>query len=189
MADEKRALFDALGRADASSIRLLVRKISTDINRMAKRANLSPEDSEELINDVLVIIISGIRKGNFQYLDFHPAAYALGVARKLIANRARKNKTGTVELDQNMAVYSDFSPETYLKNKERQLLVGTLLNQVSDVCRSLLQMKFFEQLRDNEIIEKGLTPYNTVGSLKSKRSQCLKNLAEIAKQKGIESMI
>lgn len=189
MVDEKRALYDALGRADAFSIRLLVRKISTDINRMTTRAGLTPEDAEELINDAVVVIISGIRKGKFQFMDFHPAAYALGVARKLIANRVRKNRPGMEELDQNLAVYSDFSPETYLKNKEKQVLVGNLLDKIGDVCRQLLHLKFYEHLRDSEIIEKGLTPYNTVGSLKSKRSQCLKKLAEIAKREGIESMI
>ena len=91
-------------------------------------------------------------------MDFHPAAYALGVARKLIANRLRKNRPGMEELDQNLAVYSDFSPETYLKNKEKQVLVGNLLDKIGDVCRQLLHLKFYEHLRDSEIIEKGLTP-------------------------------
>jgi RNA polymerase sigma factor (sigma-70 family) len=189
MVDEKRTLYDALGKADVSSIHLLVEKISTDINSMAKRAGLSPEDIEELVNDVVVVTIFGIRKGKFQFMDLHPASYALGVARKLIANRVKKNKLRTEELHQNLAVYSDFSPDAYLKKKERQLLVGALLDKIGDVCRQLLRLKYYEHLRDKEIIEKGLTSYNTVGALKSKRSQCLKKLAEIAKQEGAENMI
>lgn len=187
--DEKRALYDALGRADKASILFLVKKTSTDINRMARKAGLFPEDIEELINDVVVIIISGIRKGKFQFMDFHPAAYALGVARKLIANRIRKKRPGMEELDQNMTVFSDLNPEVYLRDKERQALVGALLNRIGEVCRTLLQLKYFEHLRDSEIIEKGLTSFNTVGSLKSKRSQCLKKLAELAKNEGFANMI
>lgn len=183
--DSKEALFNALGRAEAPAIRLLVKKVSTDIKTAARRARLTPEDIEELINDVAVITISSIRKGKFQYINFHPAAYALGVARKLIANHLRKNKIKTEELDHNMQVYSDFNPETYLKDKERQSLVGELLKRVGEPCHRLLQMKFFENLRDNEIIEQKLSPYSSVGSLKSKRSQCMKKLADIAKQAGV----
>lgn len=181
---DNQAFFEALGRAEAPAIRQLAAKVAFGVQQAAARAGLSPQDAEETLNDAVVITISNIRDGKFQYMDFSPATYAAGVARKLIANRIRAKKPVAMEPD-NLPLLSDLNPETYLNDKERQTLVGQLLQRLEDTCRQLIQLKYFNTLRDEEIIDRQLTQFTSVNSLKSKRSQCLKRLAGLALEAGI----
>ncbi len=187
-ANSKEELFNRLARAEVPAIRILSDKITPDIRQEATRAGLTPEDAEELVSDALFITLKSIRNGQFQFQDYHPAAYARGVARKLIANRLRTRKPRPEELE-NVAAPSDLDPETYLKNKERQNIVRQLLARLGENCRQLLELKYFERLSDQTIIDQNLTSYTSTGSLKSKRSQCLKKLAELARAAGITEML
>ncbi len=182
--DAKRAFFERLKTADVPTIRALAVKVAPDVKRRVREAGLDAEDAEEVLNDAILATLQAIRKGTFQFMGFHPAAYTFGVAKKLIANSVRAKKPQTESLD-NVAATSDFNPEVYLKNKERVSIVQTLLDRLGEDCRKVLLLKYFEHKRDQEVVSKKLTPYTTVGSLKSKRGQCLKKLAETVKQAGI----
>ncbi|MEZ4961853.1 MAG: sigma-70 family RNA polymerase sigma factor [Saprospiraceae bacterium] len=184
---DNQPFFDALGRAEPAAIRLLSQKISYGVNRAASNAGLPPEDAEELVNDAIVITITNIKEGKFQFMEFSPATYAAGVARKLVANQIRTKKPPSKELD-NLPLASDLDPESYLKDKERQSIVGQLLEKLGDTCQQLLKMKYFTHLRDQEIIDRQLAAFTSINSLKSKRSQCLKQLAGIAAEAGIHEM-
>ncbi len=185
----KESLYRSLGAVETRGIQFLISKISTDIKTAARKGNMSPEEVEELINDVVVITIRNIRKGTFQFVDFHPATYALGVARKLLANYFRKKKLPTVELENGLQVPSEDNPELYLRYKERQAMVETLFNQLGETCRNLLKMKFFEQLNDQEIMDQNRTAFTNLNSLRSKRSQCLKKLTELALKTDLRKIV
>ncbi len=185
ISDQKSALYDALGRADHTAIRTLADKIRPDVRKAVIRAGLAIEDAEELVNDILVITIANIRKKTFQHQDYHPAAYAMGVMRKLLANRIRAKKPRTEELD-NIPHQSSLNPEAYFRDKERQKIVGDLLQRLGETCRKLLIFKYFNHYSDKEIVEKKLADFTSINSLKSKRSQCLRKLAEIARAAGIK---
>lgn len=185
---EKQAFFDALGRAESQAIRNLAKKISYGVKQATSRAGLLPQDAEELLNDAVVITISNIREGKFKFMDFSPASYAAGVARRLIANRIRTKKPIAEELT-DLPLISDLNPEKYMKDKERQSIVGQLLAKLGGTCQKLIRFKYFDQLKDKEIIEKKLIDFTSINSLKSKRSQCMKKLASMAKEEGIKEMI
>jgi RNA polymerase sigma factor (sigma-70 family) len=181
---DKQAFYDALGRAEPAAIRALAGKIAYDVKQAALHAALSAEDAEELINDAVMITITNVQNQTFLYSDFSPAAYAKGVARKLIANRIRTKKPKQEQLEDN-GMTSDYDPEDYVNNKELELLVGKLLGKLEENCRQLLRLKYFENLRDKEIVEQNLTSYSSTTSLKSKRNQCMNKLIEIAKETGL----
>ncbi|MCB0571895.1 MAG: sigma-70 family RNA polymerase sigma factor [Phaeodactylibacter sp.] len=184
--DFKKAFFARLEQADISTIRVLAAKVAPDVRRIAREAGLNGQDSEEMLNDAILATLLAIRKGTFQFMGFHPAAYTLGVAKKLAANRARSKKPQT-ELLENVAAPSDFDPEIYLKNKERAYIVKELLSRLGEDCREVLLLKYFEHKKDREVVSEKLTPYATVASLKSKREQCLKKLAKTAREAGIKA--
>ena len=184
---DNQSFFEALGRADPAAIRQLAVKIATGVQQASARAGLSPQDAEETLNDAIVITISNIRDGKFQYMEFSPATYASAVARKLIANRIRVKKPAAQELD-SLPLLSDMNPETYVQDKERQQLVGQLLERLEEPCRQLIQLKYFNALHDQEIVDQQLTPFTSVNSLKSKRSQCLKKLTGLAREAGITNV-
>jgi DNA-directed RNA polymerase specialized sigma24 family protein len=177
---DKEAFYHALGRAEPVAIRALAGKIAYDVERAALNAGLTAEDAEELVNDAVVITISNIQKQAFLFSDFSPVAYANGVVKKLIANRLRTKKPARQELDGVVAI-SDLDAEKYLDHKELELVIGDLLGKLEENCRLLLRLKYFDNLRDKDIVEKGLAPYNSAATLKSKRSQCLNKLISLAK--------
>jgi RNA polymerase sigma factor (sigma-70 family) len=178
---DKQGFFDALGRAETTAIRALAGKISYDVKQAAMRAGLSTEDAEELVNDAVVITITNIQKQSFQFTDFSPASYALGVVRKLIANRVRTKKPVQQDLE-NVTLHSDLDPSAYLDSKELEAIIGKLLGHLGENCQHLLRLKYFENMRDKDIVEQAITPYNSTTSLKSKRNQCLNKLIEIANE-------
>lgn len=182
--EDKKAFYDALGRADPAAIRLLAGKIAGNVRQAALRATLSIEDAEELVHDAVVVTIANIQSQAFLFSDFSPVAYANGVARKLIANRARAKKPIQETLENN-EMFSDYDPEAYFNNKELERLIGKLLGKLGENCQQLLRLKYFDNLRDQEIVDQQLTPYNSTNSLKSKRNQCMGKLIEIAKASGL----
>ncbi len=186
--NDKLEFFNALHGADRQAIQFLAKEITYKLRQAAFKARLQTEDVEELINDAVVITISNIREGKMQFMDFSPVAYATGVGRKLIANRFRTKKPPMESLE-NVQLSSSFDPERYLKDKEQEHLIGRLLAQLGDNCRLLIQLKFFEQLKDKEIINQKKTPYNSVDTLKSKRSQCMKKLSQLVQQAGGKELI
>lgn len=182
--DDKQAFFEALGRADREAIQLLAGKITPAVRQATAQYRLPAEEVEEVVNDSVVITISNIRQGKFHFQDYSPTAYAKGVARRLLANRLRTKKPTAESLD-DLPLVSDFDPETYLSDKERQSVVGQLLARLGEGCQEIIRLKFFDQLKDVEIIERQLAAFSSINSLKSKRSQCLKKLAALAAEAGI----
>lgn len=181
---DKKGFYEALGRAEPAAIRALASKISYDVRKSAKRAKLTAEDTEELLSDAVFITITNIQKQTFQFADFSPAAYANGVVRKLIANRLRIKKLEQEAFDDE-AHLSEFDPESYLNRKELESIMGKLLGSLGENCQQLLRLKYFDNLRDKEVVEQELTLYTSTTSLKSKRNQCLNKLIEKAKEAGL----
>jgi RNA polymerase sigma factor (sigma-70 family) len=181
---DKQAFYDALGRAEPAAIRALAGKIAYDVKQATQHAALSAEDAEELVNDAVMITITNIQNQSFLYSDFSPVAYAKGVVRKLVANKVRSKKPRHEALE-DFETTSDINPEAYLNNKELEQLVGKLLGKLEENCRQLLRLKYFENLRDKEIVEQNLTSYSSTTSLKSKRNQCMNKLIEIANETGL----
>lgn len=181
---DKKGFYEALGRAEPVAIRALAGKLAYDVRQATQHAGLTAEDAEELLNDAVVITITNIQNQAFQFADFSPAAYANGVVKKLIANRLRTKKPRQEALEDNVFA-SDFDPEVYLSNKELESVMGKLLGSLGENCQQLLRLKYFDNLRDKEVVEQKLAPYTTTTSLKSKRSQCLNKLIEIAKSAGL----
>lgn len=185
---EERALITALKKAESIAIRLVATKITPDVRSAVRKCSLPEEEVEEVVHDALMVLISAIQEGKYEDQDYHPAAYAMGVARKLIANRARAKKVDNVELDK-LQLVSDFDPERYVNEKEQRSLVEKLLQQLGDTCQQLIRFKYFDNLKDKEIVAQQLLEFSTTDSVKSKRSQCMKKLVEIAQAAGVQTDI
>lgn len=184
MTEEVKDLFDQLRRADVAAIQALAAKVQPEIQHKVREYGLAQEDAQEILHDSILITLKAIRNGQFEFKGYHPAAYTKGVARKLIANRVRSKKT-PLEFEEAMGGHSDTTPESDIISKERREIVRLLLSRLGENCRKVLLLKYFEHLRDKEVVSAKLTPYATVASLKSKRGQCLKKLAEMAQRAGI----
>lgn len=181
---DKLKFFKALERQDPVAIRYLSDRLSYSIKSLPGVYHFLKEDIEELKNDALLILLKKITNGEFVYQEYDPLSYALAVSRRLFANLVRKKRLNTVPVeDYDQA--ADFSPDEYLHQKEMELKLGTLLSQVGENCEKILRLKYYDNLKDQKIVDRNLAPYTSVDSLKNKRSQCLKKLSQIVKSNGV----
>jgi RNA polymerase sigma factor (sigma-70 family) len=184
---DKQTFHKALALLEAPAIRELSRQLEHAIkNSLYNSYLLPPEDIEELRNDAIVITLQKMADGSFLFQGNAPATYAASVARNLLANRLRKQKQGTTTLKQeDQQPAADLDPEQYFVQKETENALGELLNLLSENCQKVIRLKYYDNLPDREVIERQLTSYTTVDSLKNKRCQCLKKLETIAKNQGL----
>ncbi|MEZ4954024.1 MAG: hypothetical protein R2825_10660 [Saprospiraceae bacterium] len=180
---DKQAFFAALKELDGAAIRHLSEKLSVLIKSIPNIYLLQKEDIEELKNDAILVTLKKMEEGTFVFQDYDPVTYCMAVSRKLLANLLRKRKLDTVPIDNNDVV-ADFNPEKYLLQKETELEIGKLLKGLGENCEQVIRLKYYDNLRDQEVVNQKTTIYNTVDSLKNKRSQCLKKLAALVKEKG-----
>jgi DNA-directed RNA polymerase specialized sigma24 family protein len=151
---------------NSSAIQYLYAKCNKQITQVAKSYKLSNEDTEELICDCMVLFIQKLQSNEYTYQGWDPISYVIEIAKfKSLNYYRRKNKHATVELEQ----------------KETELSNGELLN-----CKKLIELKYLEELKDAEIIERKLTQYTTVDALKNHRSKCMKKLTELCSSSKIQ---
>lgn len=166
-----------LGDENPEAIHHLYKRIMNPIVKLVEWNRLSEQCAEELIQDCIVIFIHKIKVGKYVYRDIDPYYYIMELAKKNINNYKRKhNKHLTLEINEEMDFVS--SDDFDLDNSCRQL--EYLLKQLGPNCERLIRLKYIEELKDADIIEKAYTQYTTIDSLKNKRAQCFKKLVELS---------
>ena len=178
-----RDFFESLKNHESWAIQHLADRLTNFMPTIPSIYLLSKEDIEELRNDTLLITLKNLTRGTFQFQNLDPVTYALAVTRKLLANRLRKRGLKTEALEK-QDVDSGFDPESYLLQKECELAIGKLLKELGPNCEQIIRLKYYHNLRDKEVVQKKLSAYATINALKSKRSQCLRKLADLVKEKG-----
>lgn len=179
---DSRALFEGLKMQEPWAIRRLGVEVECQFSRLPGAAGLQPQDKEELVNDTLVVVLSKLEEGTFEFQGTGPAAYAIAVARNLLNNWLRRRRLPSVSLD-GVGPLPDAALEDYFEQKEKEQLLGALLARLGEDCRQLIRLRYYEEMKDEQVIERQLTKYSTVDSLKNKRCKCLKKLSEMVKQR------
>lgn len=181
---DHRDFIAALRNVETPAIKQLHSELAVAIKSIKGIYLISKEDIEELKNDALLITIRRLQDGQILFDHTSPVAFARGVVIKLLQNRMRKRSLDVVELvDHGQS--SGFDVEEYLLYKETELKIGKLLASLGGVCEKIIRLKYFDLMKDQDIVGLRLVPFSNVDSLKSKRCFCLKKLAELAKEQGI----
>lgn len=180
---DSQQFYEALKKLSAEAILHLSNRLEKSVKSLNGVYLLTKEDIEEVRNDAILITLKKITEGLYQYQSYSPLSYTMVVFKNLLNNRLRKKRQATIELTNVENV--DFSPEEYYIRKEKETELGAMLTSLGDNCEKVIRLKYYDQYKDEEIINNKLSAYSTVDSLKSKRSQCLKKLAELARQTGV----
>ena len=91
--------------------------------------------------------------------------------------------TGEDEADLPFDPPDSTSPLDELDHQELAGLIGKCLSELQEKCQQMLRGAFIEQLKHKELAEKLDMPIGSVGVI---ISRCLKKMAEIAKNSGIQ---
>ncbi len=82
-----------------------------------------------------------------------------------------------LELNEEIAPFQQPEVEAYLSQNDLKNQVEAALSRLSEPCQLVIRLKYFEDLKDEEIVGSGLAPHRTTDSLKSARCRSLKQLA------------
>ncbi|HRI62509.1 MAG TPA: sigma-70 family RNA polymerase sigma factor [Saprospiraceae bacterium] len=174
--EDKRSFHEQLYSAEPDAIRQLHARIAGSIANAASYRQIGPQDTEEIIQDALLITIKKIRDGSFRFLGFDPATYAVQVGRGLLLNLCRKRKIphDNLESQHNLV---DADAHLFVEKKEQLELLEQAIKRLGEGCRQLLRYRFYENLTDEAVLLLGTTPYANTDSLKVTRNRCMKKLA------------
>ena len=172
------AFFTGLEHEEPEAIRCLSSKTSGAVFNIGKQYRLTDADIEELICDCITVCIQKIRSGGYVFQGYDPATYVVEIAKNKARNfnrAALKHRTEDMDSVPAMEYEDDFA------TVEETAKLEKLMDRLDASCRNLIRLKYLEELRDKDVIEKKLTQYTTVDALKNNRARCLKKLVELAK--------
>ena len=134
--------------------------------------HISFEDAKDLYQEVMIIFVNKIQDSKVEKIFLSIRSYLLGVARQLIRNKIKEEyKRGKREL-----IYSHSKSqfdEMYTED-ERFKLVSSVLNSMSEPCRSILTA-FYVCNSSLEEIALSLH-YKSANGVKVQKYRCLNRL-------------
>lgn len=173
-------LLDGLRRRDSAALEYLFAKTEALVRRMVRDSGLPPELTDNLLHDGSIILLEKIADGLFDPALSQPTTYLVAVCRNLLANELRKNsRQYTVPLDPDIDLPDD-DWALRLERKELAELIVHWLEKLGRPCSDLVRLKYLEGYSDQEQIDRQMTAYKSLDSLKSTRYQCMKKLSTIA---------
>jgi DNA-directed RNA polymerase specialized sigma24 family protein len=177
--EQPQMLYEALQRQSDKAILFVQRKTLKTVASMTRFAGLSAMDSEEILNDSVIILLQKIENGAYQFQGYDPCTYMVEIAKGLIANAKRKNKRSFEDIETQYDL-ADNDTEHYLEIKANETVLRNLMSQIGENCQKLISLKYLEEFKDEEILAQKMTQYSSINTLKVKRSECMKKLSELA---------
>lgn len=168
-------LYQGLAAGESAAIVYLHRKVEGMLRSRQQSRSIPAADLEEMAEDATILVIRKIETGEFRFDGTTPLAYSNVIVQNLLRNFLRKRRWPTTEV-QEWDASEEPSVEQYLHGKEIQRLLAGALEKMPENCRELITLFHLEGKSDEETLQQGLTPYTTVGSLRSKRGKCMEKL-------------
>ena len=158
-------------------VRLLYDKARPIIIRYALNNDSSVDESEDLVQNTVIIVYEQILLGKF-VLSSSLTTYIYGIAKNLWLKELRKKrKLVVIHIDE-----VDFESENQEDLTENRLYqLQKAIEELDVKCREILKSRYWQNMRFDEMSQL----YNTtVASLKMKSSRCHESLQIIIKRNG-----
>lgn len=176
-------MYHQLKIQDPAAVSLLCEGIKHHLLLKKHRTAASTEDLEELANDAAVLVLQKISGGAFHFFGVSPMCFAHAVADNLVRNFCRKKHMKCLEMNEQFEPMQQPEVEAYLAQKDMKNQVETALSKLSKTSQSVIRLKYFEGLNDEEIVRFGLSSHRTTDSLKSARCRSIRRLAGLMKER------
>lgn len=142
--------------------------------RYAKKSfpNFHMEKADDIFSDSILALYRNIKTDRIISLTSTLKTYLFQIGKFRIIDELRKEgknippKSDAFDLEENMEEINE-------KEKKVNLLWETV-EQLTEPCKSLLNLFWYKQKRDNEIAK--LLNYSSTDTVKNQRSRCMKNL-------------
>ncbi|MCB9189991.1 MAG: sigma-70 family RNA polymerase sigma factor [Flavobacteriales bacterium] len=139
----------------------------------------SAETAQEIFNDSLVILIEKVRQPEFQ-LTSQLTTFLYGINRFLLKNELRKQNKH-VELEWRDTLILTDQDLGYDEEKEAKLnTMEKILNMISEKCKELLRLFYFQKMSMTEIAEK--LNFSSLNSAKTQKYKCIERASQLAQE-------
>jgi len=154
-------------------------KIFSYIYRMSKNYH----SANDITQEVFIKICRNIKKYNPEFL-FKTWIYTIAsnTCKDYLKSAYVQKTIPGLEISDNIRDYED-TPEEFLQKQDEQETIIEVLNQLGDIHREVVVLRFYEDLKLEEI---ALVLNIPVGTVKSRLSNGLHNLKKLLKEGGVE---
>jgi len=136
----------------------------------------SPDDAEDLLQEAIIVLWQKARANSFE-LRSKLSTYLMAIAKnKWMAERRKMYHQSREEMPDN---YKDDNPGglDILVDNEKLDIVHRALNEISEICKKLLTLFYFEEKSMEEIA--GVMQFANPNVAKAKKYQCKKALEKL----------
>jgi RNA polymerase sigma-70 factor (ECF subfamily) len=125
----------------------LYKRLQPSLINYAFYLTRSSEDAIEIVNDVFLSVWN---KQNQLTLDNSLKTYLYTAVKNRSINYIKKNKLETV-FDDKLDTLSDFETDKSLLQKEQQIIIEQIMNNLPPKCKQVFSMSRLDQLSNKEI--------------------------------------
>lgn len=148
------------------------------IKLLVLKEGLTKEHAEEIFQNSLILFIEKVENPSF-ILSAKATTYLYGINRFLTKNELRTHRTST-QVEWTEATGFDDSEFCYDFEKEEKLnQLEHILTQVSEKCRQIFQLFYFEKQSMNEVAQK--LKYSSTNSAKTQKYKCIERAIVLSK--------
>jgi len=133
------------------------------------------EDARDLFQEGMLVVIEKAQSPDF-YLSSKMGTFLYSVCRRLWLNKINRQKNRE-NLHAEVPDIEIELPRINDEQSEEEQLVTHLFRRLSESCREILRMRFFEKLKDKEIARQ--MSLSGADYVKTQRHRCMKQLKKI----------
>lgn len=150
-------------------------------SRLLIKHGAQKEDTHEIFNDALVILIEKTADEHFE-LQSKLSTFLTGIALNHLRNHLRRQATHQQHVRYTSEIQDPLSEDTYDSEKEHQLQVmESILDELQARCRQLLQLFYLAKKSMQEIAD--TLGFSSVNSAKTQKYKCLERAHQLAEQR------
>ncbi len=138
--------------------------------------NGDDSDAEDVFQDVLVAFYRNVRTGKFRG-DSAIKTYLYSMVRNQWLVRLKKNQRNVNMENPEHADKTMYVVQSSYKTEDLANEVNKLLSEVSDRCRELLKLYYFDNLSMSELAERA--GFDNENSAKTQKYKCMQRLIKI----------
>ncbi|MBI2619724.1 MAG: sigma-70 family RNA polymerase sigma factor [Ignavibacteriales bacterium] len=165
-------------KGDEEALVMLYRDTRAMVASYITRNSGSPDDTEDMLQEALVILWERVRSGKFEHTA-KLSTFVFATVRNLWSRRLARMRRETALQETADPPANDPLLLDNLIEKEQHELLRQAMTRIGELCRQLLLLFYWEERPMEEIASR--LGFANADTAKSKKYQCKKNLERILK--------
>ena len=159
-------LLQSIQLGEAKAIIFLQDKATGFARKMLEQRQLPQHILGEVLNDATIVLVKKTRALGFSLETAKISTYFNEIIKYVILNKTRARQyTASHHID-DFQHLTDTDVQEYASRKEAIETIDQLLGAIGAPCADIIRLKYLDGFSDEEVIDKKLSTYMTVESLR-----------------------